>query len=424
MKLTKIHIHNFKCYDDLHITHLHPNMNILIGNNGTGKSSLLEALRISIGSLYLNFDKYDNKISVPGIAPDDIRLSRIGKNLEPSLPCYILTDAVVDVFDTELRGQSPMKSISWKRAVETKGGKTTHKDAKEMKQLSKDIQQSVRSGCGYDIPLIAFFSTNRYKKERRDSEVKTQGSRLQGYFNALDATTNIRFFLDLFYTETLDEIQNGNNSEILQTVCEAVKKCINCSSLRYELKQKELTVGYGNDTPLPFSMLSDGIRSTLALVMELAFRCYLLNPHRGTNAPEVTKGVVRIDELDLHLHPSWQTHILNDLRKAFPCIQFIVTTHAPLIFSQIGDCCIFSLSKRQIYDFPNQNGRDANYILQQMDVPNMQQDTQNALDRYIGMIDSGKGKSAEALHLRSQLEQTLGKDHAELQRADMLLTFF
>ena len=60
MKLNKIHIHNFKCYDDLTISHLHPRINILIGNNGTGKSSLLEAIRVLIGSLYLKFDKYEN----------------------------------------------------------------------------------------------------------------------------------------------------------------------------------------------------------------------------------------------------------------------------------------------------------------------------------------------------------------------------
>lgn len=424
MRLNKIHIHNFKCYDDLRIEHFHPNINILIGNNGTGKSSLLEAIRVLIGSLYLNFDKYDNKIIIPGITDDDVRLAYIEKSLEPMIPCSVWASAEVDRYDPLRSEENTSKTISWKRAVETKGGKTTHKDAKEIKIQSQEIQQSIRDGLNCDIPLIAFFSTDRYKKERRDTDVKATGSRMQGYFNSLDTTTNIKFFLDLFYTETLDEIQNERNSEVLQTVYTAVKKCLNCTYLKYMLKQQELMVGYNDENPILFRMLSDGIRSTLAMVMELAFRCYLLNPHRGVDAPLFTKGVVLIDEIDLHLHPSWQTHILNDLRNAFPLIQFIVTTHAPLVISQINDCCIYSISERQIYDFPIQNGRDANYILQQMDVPYMKSDTKDMLDRYFGLIDSGMGKTQEAASLRTDLESRLGDNHAELQRADMLLSFF
>lgn len=416
MRLTKIDIHNFKCFDDLSINGLHSNMNVLIGNNGTGKSSLLEAMRVLIGSLYLSFDKYDNKIIIPGITNDDVRQVYVGKSLEPQYPCYVGGECEVDFNGNRI--------ISWRRSVETKGGKTTYKDAKEMKDFSEEIQRSIRDGLKNDIPLIAFFSTDRYKKERRDTDVKLAGSRLQGYFNALDTTTNIKFFLDLFYTETLDQLQNDRESEVLDVVYSAVKKCLNCSSLKYMLKRSELMVGYGDDEPLPFGMLSDGIRSVLAMVMELAFRCYLLNPHRGVDAALYTSGVVLIDEIDLHLHPSWQTHILNDLRNAFPKLQFIVTTHAPLIISQISDCSIYSISERKIYDFPLQNGRDANYILEQMNVPSMESTTKAKLDKYYGLIDGGRGRSAEATSLRAELEGLLGVNHVELHRADMLLSFF
>ena len=78
-------------------------------------------------------------------------------------------------------------------------------------------------------------------------------------------------------------------------------------------------------------MLSDGVRSTLAMVMEIAFRCYLLNPHLDEQAAKETTGVVLIDEIDLHLHPAWQKRIIGDLRKAFPELQFIVTTHGLVI---------------------------------------------------------------------------------------------
>lgn len=424
MRLCNIHIHNFKCYDDLKITHLHPRMNILLGNNGTGKSSLLEAIRVLIGSLYLSFDKYENKLGAPGITDDDIRQAYLDTSLEPIIPSSVYAEAQVDSYGKDKDEEHPMKTIQWKRSVETLGGKTLYREAKEMLLHSKEIQQSVRDGLKQDIPLVAFFSTDRYKKERKDTNVKPTGSRMQGYFNSLDTTTNLKFFLDLFYTETLDQTQNETESVLLKTVFYAVQKSLDCKNLKYILKRKELMVEYEDNPSFPFSMLSDGVRCTLAMVMELAFRCYLLNPHLGLEAPARTKGVVLIDEIDLHLHPSWQTHILNDLRKTFPEIQFFVTTHAPLVISQIDDCSIYNIAERQIYDFPNQNGRDINYIVEQMGVPYIHSDSKQKLDTYFGLIDSGKGKTEEALRLREELEKLLGEKHAELLRADMLLTFF
>lgn len=426
MRLNRIKINNFKCFETESFE-LHPQLNILMGNNGTGKTSLLEAFRILIGSLYLAFDKYKEKIEMPGIIKDDIRLKTIGNNLEPQIPTSVMANAIVDKEFIQRQDHSQLfetDEISWLRSMETFGGKTTTRDAKEMLMVSKNIQEAVRHGDNVDIPLIAYFSTDRYKKERRETDISKAGSRMRGYFNALDTTTNTKFFLDLYYTETLDELQNGTSSPLLAAVNKAVRQCLDCQTMRYNLKTKELMMVYANGDFLPFNLLSDGIRCTLAMVMEIAFRCYLLNPHRGENAPAMTKGVVLIDEIDLHLHPSWQLHILNDLRAAFPKIQFIVTTHAPLVISQIKDCNIYSISEHQVYKFPNQNGRDANYILQQMDVPYMNSDSKNLLDKYIGLIDSGNGKSEEALSLREQLEVLLGANHAELQRADMLLSFF
>lgn len=427
MRLNKIEIKNFKCFENESIK-LHPKLNILMGNNGTGKTSLLEAFRILIGSLYLAFDKYKEKIEMPGIVKDDIRLKTVSNSLEPQIPTNVSANAVVDEVFLPTPEQPYQlfdnNEITWLRSMETFGGKTTTRDAKEMFAVSKKIQEAVRQGDEVNIPLVAYFSTDRYKKERRDTDISKAGSRMRGYFNALDTTTNTKFFLDLYYTETLDEIQNNVVSPLLAAVNAAVRQCLDCQAMRYNLKSQELLMVYDNGDFMPFNLLSDGIRCTLAMVMEIAFRCYLLNPHLGENAPAMTKGVVLVDEIDLHLHPSWQLHILNDLRAAFPEIQFIVTTHAPLVISQIHDCNIYSISEHRVYDFPSQNGRDANYILQQMNVPYIKPDSKDMLDRYFGLIDSGKGKTEEAITLRKKLQSLLGEDHAELRRADMLLSFF
>ena len=86
---------------------------------------------------------------------------------------------------------------------------------------------------------------------------------------------------------------------------------------------------------MPVSQLSDGIRNTVALVADLAYRAVQLNPHLAERAALETDGIVLIDEVDMHLHPSWQQTILTSLREAFPKVQFIVTTHSPQVLSTV-----------------------------------------------------------------------------------------
>ena len=181
MRLNKIEIKNFKCFENESII-LHPKLNILMGNNGTGKTSLLEAFRILIGSLYLAFDKYKEKIEMPGIVKDDIRLKTVSNSLEPQIPTRV--SAIANVDEIFLPEQPCLlfdnHEITWQRSMETFGGKTTTRDAKEMFAVSKKIQEAVRQGDEVNIPLVAYFSTDRYKKERRDTDISKAGSRMRG----------------------------------------------------------------------------------------------------------------------------------------------------------------------------------------------------------------------------------------------------
>ena len=72
------------------------------------------------------------------------------------------------------------------------------------------------------------------------------------------------------------------------------------------------------------------------LVAEIAYRCVILNSHLGEDAVKQSKGIVLIDELDMHLHPNWQRHVVNDLKTAFPNIQFVATTHSPFIVQSLN----------------------------------------------------------------------------------------
>ena len=419
MHISQIHLKNFRCYEDVEIE-FHPRFNIFVGINGTGKSSALEALRIAIGSLFLGVDKYKDKIASPGISQDDVRLF----GLEQQYPVVISSKGVIEDFSAD--GVSRLVEIEWERSLTTKGGATRSANAKEMKEASVRMQEAIRRhGENYKIPLVAYYSTDRFKKEKKDVGVEPDGSRLRGYYNALDPLTNIKFFLDLYYTETLSALQHNTPSVILQAVNEAVKKCVDCDELMFDIKRQELLfVQHNMPKGMPFHLLSDGVRSMLSLVMEIAFRCYLLNPHFGKEAALLTSGVVLIDEIDLHLHPAWQKRVVEDLRVAFPNIQFIVTTHAPLVIGSLRDGKIFTIKDNQVYDFPLQTGKDANYILNEMGTSEMDDTIKRTLNDYFLLIEKGQGKERSALSLREELERQLGQNHTELQRADMMLSFF
>lgn len=391
---------------------LHSNMNVMVGVNGTGKTTILEAIRIFIGAVFCELDKIENKISSPSITDDDVRLH----NLERQYSVEI--QGILDI-DKELLHEG---IASWDRVLERYGGKTKFGNGKNAKELSKNIQTLIRDGEETAVPIIAYYSTDRYKKEKKNTGLEADGSRLRGYYNALDSMTNIWFFLNIIKTETLWELQSGKQSIVLSMVRKVIAGCVpDCAEIVHDVKYDKLIITQRDGEKIPFSSLSDGVRSVLSMVMELSLRCYLLNPYLGENAPLFTPGIVLIDEIDLHLHPEWQLHILNDLSAMFPRIQFIVSTHAPLILSSVKDGCVFSIADKSVYSFPNQYKRHPEQILTDM---NTKLTFGHDLADYRLLIEAGKGKSEEAVRLREKLEVELGKNHDELLKADVMLQLF
>jgi predicted ATP-binding protein involved in virulence len=122
----------------------------------------------------------------------------------------------------------------------------------------------------------------------------------------------------------------------LRAVEDAVVSCIeDASAFHYDVKYERLVLTMHDGEELPFEILSDGYRNMVAMVADIAWRAVVLNPDLQERAPALAEGVVFIDEIDLHLHPRWQRRVLGDLRRAFPRLQFIVTTHSPFIVQSL-----------------------------------------------------------------------------------------
>jgi len=141
--------------------------------------------------------------------------------------------------------------------------------------------------------------------------------------------------------------------------------------IQYNMITKELDITYNNEIGermrIPINQLSDGYKSTISLVADIAYRMAVLNPQLLGNICRETKGVILIDEIDLHLHPSWQQRILGDLTSIFPNVQFIVTTHAPAVINTIKSDNLIILDEYNV-DYPSAEvyGKDVNTILSGM----------------------------------------------------------
>ena len=241
---------------------------------------------------------------------------------------------------------------AWTRRLTTSKGKTTYGDAGFMVNWSEEIAQRVQRGdTDFVLPVVSYYGTGRlWAKKRRKSERKQRFSRLDGYRDALDAETNEDQMLSWFFKMAVQDAQRAQGlspdgrSALYAAVRRAVAQCFaritkkDHVEVSYNFDTDDIEVTYldgeGGVRRMPMGLLSDGYRTTLSMIADIAYRMALLNPMLGERVLE-TPGVVLIDEVDLHLHPLWQAQILGDLRSIFPNVQFIVTTHAPIVVSSV-----------------------------------------------------------------------------------------
>ncbi|MBF0230613.1 MAG: AAA family ATPase, partial [Desulfamplus sp.] len=199
-------------------------------------------------------------------------------------------------------------------------------------------------------------------------------------------------------------------------------------NIRFSPSAQEVAAEHPDFGILPVSILSDGIRNMIGLLADIAYRAVRLNPHLGNDAVRKTNGIVLIDEVDMHLHPGWQQLVLRDLQHqdAFPEIQFIVTTHNPQVVSTVKKESIRVLeigNEAASVPIARTFGESSNDILETVMHTDFRPDVEHVreLENYFTMIDDGLYKEEAAKILRKKLEQIIGADHRELQRADRII---
>jgi len=326
MNITKLKLTNFRSFEEFELD-LNPGFNLVIGDNAKGKTTILDALAVGIGSLFLGFPE---PAKSKGIKTEDIRhkFFESGQRItsEAQYPCQV-----------HCEGSIGDQSGRWMRERVQPEGRTTWGDANWIHELSKTVHAKIQNGDQSEfLPAIAHYGTERLWKQLSfsDTKILSPESRFSGYVDCLNPASNEKRLFEWFKTAELTALQNGKPLEVLEACRMAIVGCIpDVTHAYYDVSFDQLILTT-NDGTIPFGYLSDGYRNMLAVVADLAVKCATLNPQMGKEAT-LCQGVVLIDEIDLHLHPKWQRRVVSDLMKVFPNIQFVATTHSPFIIQSL-----------------------------------------------------------------------------------------
>ena len=343
---------------------------MIVGENGSGKTSILEGTALALSTVFVKMDGLSGQKIDKGQV--HLKAFSIGstKDVQPQYPSTI--SATVE---------NGTDMISWSRSLNKSDGSMTVRDAKSMIDCGIQFQKRLRSGDEtLLLPILAYYGTGRlwdYHREKQ-SDVFETNNRMNGYVDCMDGTANIKLMMNWFAKMTVRKYQNlelgmGGIPE-LEAVYSAMETCYKritgseSVKMQYDVGTKELEVAYQDKDRkwmrMPINQLSDGYKSTVSLVADIAYRMAVLNPQLLGNVCKETEGIVLIDEVDLHLHPTWQQRILGDLREIFPKVQFIVTTHAPAVISTVKSENIILLNDGEAYEPSGEvHGKDTNTII-------------------------------------------------------------
>lgn len=363
--IEKLHIVNFRCFEEIHIR-FHEKLNVIIGLNGAGKSAILEALSIAIGCFIGEFDGLQST----NIREQDIRIKgkEVNGNIESALmyPTKIWADTHI----------LPMEMLVWERALNRPKGSNTKSNAKDIVKLAKKyLYQYKYTDEPFTLPLLAYYNTDRfYAKVDYDAMdiFEESLSRFNGYRGWDNIATSEKYLFQWIGTMEYIHFQRGYEQRELKAVKEAMKQAYHLLYPKVEkvdflynranARIEVVVQNGGNPSRIPLNSLSDGLRGCLVLVADIAHRMAQLNPEME-NILE-TPGIVLIDEIDMHLHPKWQSEIIKILQGIFINIQLICTTHSPMVLAHVRNEYIQCLDDYDIYPLNEKSyGRSVKEIL-------------------------------------------------------------
>ncbi|MFW2080140.1 AAA family ATPase [Acinetobacter guillouiae] len=461
--LNELNISNFKRILELKIN-LHQNLTVFIGENGVGKTSLLNAIQKNLSWFTAAILKENT--NGERIVDKEINNQAKMNGYVSYLNCVFKIGS-----DYGIHGQLVREPRGITSDLKT--------DVMEYRKFGRNIRDLIAFGK-VDLPLFVFYDIERFKLNPNSKEVDTAGGifyQLDGYDRSSKSKVTVEIFIDwlikLLKTSNVvintperlkikSQVDNlikagANNkenslnelyedlvltlklypddeakSESKKTIkiLEKLFRRIYPNLIQIQLINDDdgvdkVTIQLDNEIIL-FNQFSDGQRVLFGLLGDIARRLILLNSFEDN--PLKGRGIVLIDEIELHLHPSWQQKIILILRKSFPNIQFIITTHSPHVITTVEPECIRSIyidpeTNTYKYEVPHfTKGAESNVVLENVfyvDPRPQEVDEVGWLEEYTLLVNQDKWDSEEALSLRKKLDAWGKNKEPELDKLDI-----
>lgn len=427
MRINSLKLRNYRRYVDFEIE-FPSRFAVIIGVNGSGKTSLLSAIADALTPV---ISKIGVSWSLPLANDENVRQERVilggQARFERRFPVEIIAEGRTS------QGQS----FTW--TVRRDQSPSHANFDQSCYALGSVIQEQINSSAPTSAaPLVAYYRANRQWQAAQLSTIQAatkRDSRVDAYSNwafaAVDAP-NLQLWLVSKYLERLqvsndsglkfDEIESDELAVANGVIAAVVE---GARSFRFDMKDHALLIEWEGGSASLFSDLSDGQRSAICLVTDIARRLCLLNPQLGYDGLLNSPGIVLIDELDVHLHPSWQGMIVRGLKKAFPSLQFIVASHSPQILGELSPEEIVVLDSDGVAHPQVSYGMDASRVLEIiMGTPARPIEVQKAIDEIFEAIERNDLSSAwerlTELRKRAPGVTELGRADALIRRKEML----
>lgn len=417
MYLKEVSIRNFKAIDNIELD-FQPGVNLLIGDNGVGKTSILEAITVGLGGYLSGIPGVSSK----NILQEDIRfqLNKIGS--ASSAIEYVTPVEIKCVLDVD------GEQFEWSRnRKDLAHSKTTVDDRRICKYA-----QNLTNDPSTVLPLLGFQSEARvWQKKRGDFGTvlkKKLDDRRCGYIGCLDYSLDVKGIQEWCLKMELAAFQRNEKIaeyEAFKLLAADVMQKMSGLDARPEIyysRQVNDLVYREQGQDMPISFLSAGYQSLLWMTMDLAYRMALLNPDAGVDI-RLVPGIVLIDELDMHLHPKWQWNVLAALEETFPNIQFIVATHSPIIISSCKEENLIRITgDMEVTYLPGAYGFSVEDILRfRQGSSEKPRQVEALIDAFEKAMNRNDFKAArDVIHAMSE---ELGDEHSEVKKAQNELAF-
>jgi predicted ATP-binding protein involved in virulence len=407
--ITRIKLKNFKLFSDEHFE-FNPEFNLIVGVNGSGKSSLLKGLAIALAGWAHAYIKDENNLRE--IDDNEIREieqdGRFDKTKETKINAYGIfpiisrlgytVNGMVDWTRYRKEGSDQTYFIGGIRYGSRDGSSYSEMEYPlNLSTLGSDVLRHIEKGEQFDLPVIAFYECDRLwipkGKVNVENTALKQYSRFEPYVDCFHTGVDNKAIVEWLLKLELSEIQKKIPSPLKSAIEIAAKGAMeNCIGFGFDFDESRVMVRFEDGVSTPFEHLSDGQRTILGLFCDIARRAAILNPHMGENICKETKGVILIDELDLHLHPKWQRVIIEKLRNTFPNIQFICTTHSPFLIQSLRKSDeIIKMDGEPLLDYKNKG-------IEEISV-NMGVERPDASQQYMEMKEAAKNFMKEIQEL-------------------------